>query len=80
MENIPPPGRLALSVGANAVASCDCGSNIFYPLVKINPGDRSNTLVALKCTVCDAETVIPFEEHNNDEKWNSDLVPKGFQS
>tara|TARA_Y100000296_G_C5135536_1_gene237969 strand:+ start:315 stop:596 length:282 start_codon:yes stop_codon:yes gene_type:complete len=61
MADIPPPGRLAQELGANAIATCVCGSNTFYPLVKITPENPDNQLVALQCCICREECVIPLD-------------------
>jgi rRNA maturation protein Nop10 len=61
MVDVPPPGRLAQSLGANAIATCTCGSNIFYPLVKLTPEVVDEQLVCLKCAACGEETVVPLD-------------------
>lgn len=61
MKDIGNPGPLALSLGANAVATCVCGFNIFFPLVRMNPNTNEDLLVALKCSVCGEETVVPLD-------------------
>jgi hypothetical protein len=61
MTDAPGPGRLAQSLGANAVATCVCGGNIFYPLVKMTPDVYDDQLVCLKCVTCEEETVVPLD-------------------
>ena len=67
MTDVPPPGRLAQALGANAVATCTCGSNIFYPLVKLLEGVMDNSLVAIKCVACNEETAVPLDPKREQE-------------
>lgn len=61
MADLKPPGQLALALGTNGIATCECNSINFHGMVKVTENDQ--ILVALKCAVCDNETSVPFDDN-----------------
>ncbi len=77
----PNPGRLALSLGANALAVCNCGGNKFYALVKMTPQHPDDTLVAIHCIACDEESPVPIDPKRKKiiTPWDPKLTPENLQ-
>lgn len=59
MTLLKPPGPLAIALGCNGIATCDCGSDCFHGMVKVT--ETAQILKALKCAKCDKETTVPLD-------------------
>jgi|TARA_R100001530_G_scaffold80076_1_gene55863 hypothetical protein len=55
------PGRLARHMKADGLATCICGGEIFYGLVRMTQAEKPNILSVLHCVACDEETVVPLD-------------------
>ena len=62
------PGQMSLGLGANGIATCDCGNISFYGISRVEV-EKSNVLLALQCTVCHKETPVPIDDPTKAEKW-----------
>lgn len=86
-ETVKPPGRLALSLGANAVAACTCEGETFNLLVKIDTKsgllNPPQVLVAIKCVVCDKEAPVPLDAPEAEDRFkifdNKIIDPRDLQ-
>ena len=57
-----PPGQMSEMLGVNGYAQCDCGSDTFHLMVKVEI--ELETLVVTKCAnpMCDKERPVPHDD------------------
>ena len=58
---------MALSLGANGIATCGCGNTAFYNLCKVD--EDSQVLVATHCTQCHTEAPVPLDPPKKEDKF-----------